>query len=179
LKEAVGNSCNPAFIDIGLRVGNEKFYQYMVDFGLTSKTGVDTSGEASGFVNDEILTSKLALACYAFGQNFNVTPIALLSAQAACINGGYLHTPYLVEKVTAADGTVLHQQDTTPVRQVISENTSAKVREILEYVVSDGTGKNGQVAGYRIGGKTGTADKVNGELVVPSCALPRRMTPKL
>jgi len=166
LKEAVGNSCNPAFIDIGLRVGNEKFYQYMVDFGLTSKTGVDTSGEASGFVNDEILTSKLALACYAFGQNFNVTPIALLSAQAACINGGYLHTPYLVEKVTAADGTVLHQQDTTPVRQVISENTSAKVREILEYVVSDGTGKNGQVAGYRIGGKTGTADKVNGELVV-------------
>ena len=166
LMVATGNSCNPAFINIGLRVGNEKFYNYMKAFGLTQKTGIDTTGEASGFVNSEIERSTLALACYAFGQNFNVTPVALISAQAACINGGYLRTPYIVDQIIDADGNVLSQHDTTPVRQVISEDTSATVREILEYVVSEGTGKNGKVAGYRIGGKTGTADKVGGNVIV-------------
>ncbi len=166
LTVAAGNSCNPAFINIGLRVGNQRFYNYMKDFGLTEKTGIDTTGEASGFVNSEIEKSTLALACYAFGQNFNVTPVALIAAQAACINGGYLRTPYLVEQVVDADGSVVAQHDTSPVRQVISEETSATVRQILEYVVSDGTGKNGKVAGYRIGGKTGTADKVGGNVIV-------------
>lgn len=166
LTQAVGNSCNPAFINIGLRIGNQKFYQYMQDFGLTSKTGVDVSGEAVGYVNSEIEYSTLALACYAFGQNFNVTPLALINAQAACINGGYLRTPHVVAEVLDADGNTVSRADTTPIRQVISEETSATVREILEYVVSDGTGKNGRVAGYRIGGKTGTADKINDEVVV-------------
>ena len=166
LTVATGNSCNPAFINIGLRVGNEKFYEYMRNFGLTQKTGIDTTGEASGFVNKEIEYSKLALACYAFGQNFNVTPVALISAQAACINGGYLRTPYIVDQIVGADGTVTYQHDTTPLRQVVSEDTSATVREILEYVVAEGTGKNGKVAGYRIGGKTGTADKVGGNVIV-------------
>ena len=163
---ATANSCNPAFINIGLRVGNEKFYNYMKAFGLTEKTGVDTTGEASGFVNKEIEYSKLALACYAFGQNFNVTPVALLNAQAACVNGGYLRMPYIVDRVVDADGNVVSQHDTTPIRQVISEDTSATVRGILEYVVAEGTGKNGKVAGYRIGGKTGTADKVGGNIIV-------------
>ncbi len=166
LKEATGNSCNPAFINIGLRVGNEKFYDYMKAFGLTEKTGIDTTGEASGFVNSEIEYSTLALACYSFGQNFNVTPVALIAAQTACINGGYLRTPYIVDQVVGPDGSVVSQHDTTPVRQVISEETSATVREVLEYVVSNGTGKNGKVAGYRIGGKTGTADKVGGNVIV-------------
>ncbi len=166
LTVATGNSCNPAFINIGLRVGNEKFYEYMRNFGLTQKTGIDTTGEASGFVNSEIEYSKLALACYAFGQNFNVTPVALISAQAACINGGYLRTPYIVDQIVGADGTVTYQHDSAPLRQVISEETSATVRQILEYVVSEGTGKNGKVAGYRIGGKTGTADKVGGNVIV-------------
>ena len=166
LTVATGNSCNPAFINIGLRVGNEKFYEYMRNFGLTQKTGIDTTGEASGFVNSEIEYSKLALACYAFGQNFNVTPVSLISAQAACINGGYLRRPYIVDQVVSADGTVVYQHDATPLRQVISEDTSASVREILEYVVAEGTGKNGKVAGYRIGGKTGTADKVGGNVIV-------------
>ena len=94
LSTAFANSCNPAFINIGLRIGNAKFYQYMKDFGLLEKTGIDTTGEASGFANKEIEYSTLALACYAFGQNFNVTPIALLAAQCACVNGGYLYTPY-------------------------------------------------------------------------------------
>jgi stage V sporulation protein D (sporulation-specific penicillin-binding protein) len=166
LKQAVGNSCNPAFINIGMRVGNERFYNYMKAFGLTEKTGIDTTGEASGFVNSEIERSTLALACYAFGQNFNVTPVALIAAQAACINGGYLRTPYLVDQVVDADGNVTYRHDSTPVRQVISEETSATVRDILEYVVAEGTGKNGKVAGYRIGGKTGTADKVGGNVIV-------------
>lgn len=166
LTVATGNSCNPAFINIGLRVGNEKFYEYMRSFGLTQKTGIDTTGEASGFVNSEIEYSKLALACYAFGQNFNVTPVALISAQAACINGGYLRTPYIVDQIVGADGAVTYQHDTTPLRQVVSEDTSATVRQVLEYVVSEGTGKNGKVAGYRIGGKTGTADKVGGNVIV-------------
>ncbi len=166
LTEAVGNSCNPAFINIGLRVGNAKFVEYMNAFGLTEKTGIDTTGEASGFMNDEINYSKLALACYAFGQNFNVTPVALIAAQAACINGGYLRTPYLVDQVVDADGNVVYRHDSTPVRQVISEETSETVRGILEYVVDKGTGKNGKVAGYRIGGKTGTADKVGGNVIV-------------
>ncbi|MBQ7713614.1 MAG: PASTA domain-containing protein [Oscillospiraceae bacterium] len=166
LTVATGNSCNPAFINIGLRVGNEKFYEYMQKFGLTQKTGIDTTGEASGFVNSEIEYSKLALACYAFGQNFNVTPVALIAAQAACINGGYLRTPYIVDQIVDADGNVVSQHDTTPIRQVVSEDTSATVREILEYVVSEGTGKNGKVAGYRVGGKTGTADKVGGNVIV-------------
>ena len=166
LTQAFANSCNPAFINIGLRIGNDKFYQYMLDFGLTEKTGVDTTGEASGFVNSEIKYSTLALACYAFGQNFNVTPIALLAAQCACVNGGYLYTPYLVEEITDQDGNVVSKHDSTPVRQVVSEETSALVRDIMEYEVTSGTGKNGQVAGYRIGGKTGTADKVGGGVIV-------------
>lgn len=167
LTQAFANSCNPAFINIGLRIGNDKFYQYMLDFGLTEKTGIDTTGEASGFVNSEIKYSTLALACYAFGQNFNVTPIALLAAQCACVNGGYLYTPYLVEEITDQDGNVVSKHDSTPVRQVVSEETSALVRDIMEYEVTSGTGKNGQVAGYRIGGKTGTADKgQTGDVVV-------------
>ena len=167
LTQAFANSCNPAFINIGLRIGNDKFYQYMLDFGLTEKTGVDTTGEASGFVNSEIKYSTLALACYAFGQNFNVTPMALIAAQAACVNGGYLYTPYLVEEITDQDGNVVSKHDSTPIRQVVSEETSALVRDIMEYEVTSGTGKNGQVAGYRIGGKTGTADKgQTGDVVV-------------
>ena len=166
LTQAFANSCNPAFINIGLRVGNAKFYQYMQDFGLLEKTGIDTTGEASGFANSEIKYSTLALACYAFGQNFNVTPVALLAAQCACVNGGYLYAPYLVEEITDQDGNVVSRHDATPIRQVISAETSALVRDIMEYEVTSGTGKNGQVAGYRIGGKTGTADKVGGNVIV-------------
>ena len=167
LVQSVGNSCNPAVINYGLRIGNTKFYEYMRSFGLMNTTGIDLGGEAVGvFAADDSFT-QLDLACYAFGQNFTVTPLALIAAQAACINGGYLHTPYLVERITDSEGSVTYRHDSTPVRQVISEQTSATVRECLEYVVSSGTGKNGQVAGYRIGGKTGTADKgQSGDVVV-------------
>ena len=167
LVQSVGNSCNPAFINYGLRIGSEKFYEYMRSFGLMNTTGIDLGGEAVGVFAADSSFTQLDLACYAFGQNFTVTPLALIAAQAACINGGYLHTPYLVERITDSDGNVTYRHDDTPVRQVISEQTSATVRECLEYVVASGTGKNGQVAGYRIGGKTGTADKgQTGDVVV-------------
>ena len=167
LVQSVGNSCNPAFINYGLRVGNEKFYQYMESFGLMNTTGVDLGGEAVGVFASPSSFTQLDLACYAFGQNFTVTPLGLIADQAACVNGGYLHTPYLVERITDSEGSVVYRHDDTPVRQVISEETSATVRECLEYVVASGTGKNGQVAGYRIGGKTGTADKgQTGDVVV-------------
>ena len=163
LTQAFATSCTPAFINIGLRIGNDKFYQYMLDFGLTEKTGIDTTGEASGFVNSEIKYSTLALACYAFGQNFNVTPIALITAQAACVNGGYLMKPYVVKSIVNSDGEAVVSNSPTVVRQVVSEQTSATVRQILEQVVGDPvdcTGMNSYGAGYRSGGKTGTSEKV-------------------
>ena len=167
LEQTVGNSCNPAFISYGLKLGTEKFYQYMRSFGIMSATGVDLGGEATGVFAADANFTQLDLACYAFGQNFTVTPLALIAAQAACVNGGYLYTPHFAQQITDSDGNVIWQHDDTPVRQVISEETSATVRECLEYVVASGTGKNGQVAGYRIGGKTGTADKgQTGDVVV-------------
>ena len=167
LEQTVGNSCNPAFISYGLKLGTEKFYQYMRSFGIMSATGVDLGGEATGVFAADANFTQLDLACYAFGQNFTVTPLALIAAQAACVNGGYLYTPHFAKQITDSDGNVIWQHDDTPVRQVISEETSATVRECLEYVVASGTGKNGQVAGYRIGGKTGTADKgQTGDVVV-------------
>jgi len=161
LEVATGNSCNPAFISMGLRIGTEKYYEYLRSFGLMEPTNVDMIGEVSGIFSDEktFNSNVVSLASYAFGQTFNVTPLALIRAQAACINGGYLYEPYIVEQVLDDDGNIIQQHDATPVRQVISEETSAKVRQCLEYVVATGTGRNGQVAGYRIGGKTGTADK--------------------
>lgn len=169
LEQAVGNSCNPAFIKIAQSVGAEKYYEYMKAFGLTETTGVDMIGETHGIVSETSLqTDVAALASYSFGQTFTVTPLELIRAQAACINGGYLYTPYVVEQVLDDDGNVLSQHNSTPVRQVVSEETSAKVRQCLEYVVASGTGKNGQVAGYRIGGKTGTADKTGTKDVVVS-----------
>lgn len=159
LKETAAHSCNPAFITYGLRLGTEKFYEYMRAFNLMTGSGVDLDGEGTSIFIDPNRFTQLDLACYAFGQNFSVTPISLIAAQAACVNGGYLCQPYVVAQVLDDDGNVIWQHDDTPVRQVVSESTSAQVREVLEYVVEKGTGRNGQVAGYRIGGKTGSADK--------------------
>ena len=179
LVQTVGNSCNPAFISYGLKLGNTAFYEYMRSFGLMEGTGIDLGGEADSIFADPASFTQLDLACYAFGQNFNVTPIALITAQAACVNGGYLRTPYLVERITDSNGSVTYQHDSTPIRQVVSEETSATVRECLEYVVASGTGKNGQVAGYRVGGKTGTADKgQTGDVVVSFRASPLPTIPR-
>lgn len=170
LKVATGNSCNPAFVTMGLKIGTEAYYRYLKSFGLMETTGIDLPAETEGiFANEDSFNSNVvSLAAYSFGQTFNVTPLELIRAQAATINGGYLYTPYLVEQVLDDEGNILSQHETTAVRQVISEETSAKVRECLEWVVSDGGGRNGQVTGYRIGGKTGTADKTGTKDVVVS-----------
>ena len=181
LTQAVQHSCNVAFVNIGQRIGEERFYDYAEAFGffertgdssaqLTGTTGIDLGGESGSiwwsedvFCNPENLSQ---LAAASFGQTFNITPLQLITAVSACVNGGYLMRPYLVQSTTSPDGTVT-EHDSTPVRQVISEETSAKVRQILEQVVGDsteGTGRNAYVAGYRIGGKTGTSTKTTEEI---------------
>ncbi|MCL2342815.1 MAG: penicillin-binding transpeptidase domain-containing protein, partial [Firmicutes bacterium] len=175
LTQAVEHSCNVAFVQIGEKVGEQKFYEYAQNFGLFAPnsnadaqlsgiTGIDLGGEAGSiwwpknvFEDPENLSQ---LAAASFGQTFNITPIQLITAVSACVNGGYLMKPYVVDEVAAPDGTVLTKNEPTVVRQVISEQTSKEVCGILEQVVGDskeGTGKNAYVAGYRIGGKTGTS----------------------
>ena len=162
LAKAVQNSCNPAFMMIGQRLGAEKFYDYFEAFGLKDTTGIDLPGEAKGQVwSRDYLTSAegyLSLATASFGQRFTVSPLQLLSAFSATVNGGHLMRPYVVSSVSRPDGTVVRRNEPTEIRQVVSEQTSRHAAEILESVVAEGTGRNAYVAGYRIGGKTGTAE---------------------
>ncbi|MBP8641120.1 MAG: PASTA domain-containing protein [Oscillospiraceae bacterium] len=178
LTQALQHSCNVAFVNIGLRVGAEKFYDYCEAFGffnsssdpdaqLSGKTGIDLGGESGSiwwsknkFSNPN---DKSELAAASFGQTFNITPLQLITAVSACTNGGYLMKPYLIKETLNSDGTSASKTEPTVVRQVISEQTSKTVCSLLEQVVGDkteGTGKNAYVAGYRIGGKTGTSEKV-------------------
>ena len=165
LYEAVENSCNPAFIAIGLRIGAEKFYDYLEDYGFLNLTNVDLQGEAGSIIwSRRYFTSGEGLASLAtasFGQTLKVSPMQLITAAAASVNGGHLMQPYVLDAVTNSSGAVIHQTQPLEIRQVISEETSAEVRTILEGVVSNtgGSGKNAYVAGYRIGGKTGTSQK--------------------
>ena len=182
LTQAVQHSCNVAFVNIGQLVGEEKFYEYAEGFGfiertadtsqqLTAKTGIDLGGESGSiwwsedvFCNPENLSQ---LAAASFGQTFNITPIQLITAVSACVNGGRLMQPYLAQSVEDPQGNLVSQTEPQVVRQVVSEETSASVRRILEQVVSDqteGTGHNAYVAGYRIGGKTGTSTKTTKEI---------------
>ena len=171
LKTATGNSCNPAFITMGLKIGTKTYYQYLKSFGFMESTGVDLPAEIEGGIFSSESTFNqgvVSLASYSFGQTFNISPLQLIRAQSACINGGYLYTPYVVEQILDDEGNIVSQHEPTYTRQVVSEETSAIVRECLEYVVASGTGRNGQVAGYSIGGKTGTADKTGTKDVVVS-----------
>mgnify|MGYP000323229864 CR=1 FL=1 len=157
LAEAVQNSCNPAFIAIGQRLGAEKFYEYFQAFGMTEITGIDLPGEEQGINwGSDMGITDLAVA--SFGQRFTVTPLQLVTGFSAVINGGNLYQPYVVQKVTDSSGTVVEETEPTLVRQVVSEQTSQRARTILETVVSQGGGKNAYQAGYRIGGKTGSAE---------------------
>lgn len=157
LAEAVQNSCNPAFIAIGQRLGVEKFYEYFQAFGMTDFTGIDLPGEEKGINwGSDMGITDLAVA--SFGQRFTVTPLQLVTGFSAVINGGSLYQPYVVQKVTDSSGTVVKETESSLVRQVVSEQTSQRARTILETVVSQGGGKNAYQAGYRIGGKTGSAE---------------------
>lgn len=160
--EALCNSCNPAFMMMGQKIGPEKFWEYYQSFGLNSRTGIDLPGETSGlFFGDgsgEMGPTDLAIG--SFGQGLTVTPIGMITAVSAVANGGDLVTPYLVEQIVDADGNVVETTENTVKRQVISEETAREMAEILETNAIEGTGKNGYVAGYRIAGKTGTSEKI-------------------
>ena len=159
LTKATENSCNCCFMQLALRMGVSEFYDYLYAFGLGQKTGDIFDGESSGIVTNEKYVTANDLARIGFGQSVAVTPIQLAAAVSAAVNGGYLYSPYIVEQVVSSDGTVIEQADPSPVRQVISGETSATVRQILQSVVDNGTGRNAKIEGYYVGGKTGTAQK--------------------
>ena len=157
MAEALQNSCNPVFVELALRLGTERMYQYLHAFGLGSKTNVDLQGEGSGILIPVQSVKNVDLARIGFGQSVAVTPIQLITAACAVINGGRLMQPYLLKEAIAPDGTVLYRTQPKVVSNPISEETSATMRELLELVVSEGGAKNAAIEGYRIGGKTGTA----------------------
>lgn len=167
LAQTLANSCNPAFATYALRIGGEKFYDYLEAFGFFDETDIDLPGESGSifwpdtksFVSSEIGQASLAVG--SFGQTFKITPIQLATAYCSIVNGGYLLKPYLIKQVLDSDGNVIQDNTPTVVRQVISEQTSKTMREMLELVVSGGSGKNAQLSGYRIGGKTGTSEKID------------------
>lgn len=163
--QALQNSCNVAFAQIGIALGGEQLYDYVEAFGLMEKTGIELYGEASGIFFDEAtLTdpdSYASLSSAAFGQTFKITPLQLVRAIAAVVNGGYLLEPHIVKETLDGDGNIISQSERTVLRQVISEETSKTMCTLLESVVSVGTAKNAQIAGYSIGGKTGTSEKID------------------
>lgn len=159
--QVVENSCNPGFVDLGLRIGKETLFNYIDNFGFGEVTGIDLNGEASGIIFDIDKIGDLELATTAFGQGVSVTPIQQVTAVSAAINGGTLYTPYIVKSLNEPEtNSIIVNNEPKVVRKVISENTSAKVRYALESVVANGTGRNAYIANYRVGGKTGTAQKV-------------------
>lgn len=158
--EVVENSCNPGFIEMGNRIGSDKLLDYIHKFGFGEKTGSNLAGEASGILFSKEGFGPVESATTAFGQGVSVTPIQQVQAVAAAINGGTLYTPYIISRVVGSNGKVLVDNKPAAKRQVISEETSKKVREALESVVANGSGKRAYRDGLRIGGKTGTAQKV-------------------
>ena len=160
------NSCNPGFVEMGQRLGMDKFYKYLQAFGFGQKTGIEMSGEAVGILANKKKATALDLATMSIGQTNNVTPIQLLTAVSAVANGGTLMKPQLVKEIVGPSGRVLTPFKKEEVRRVISEDTSKTEREVLESVVTNGTGRRSFLPGYRVAGKTGTAQKVvNGAYV--------------
>lgn len=155
--EALQNSCNPVFVEMGLRLGIERFYDYLDAFGIGSATGVDIPGEAGGIVISRNVVKRVDLARIGFGQSVAVTPIQLLTAACSVVNGGVRMRPYVIREITDANGEIIERGEPTVVTRTISEETSSTMRGLLEDVVTKGGGKNAYLAGYRVGGKTGTA----------------------
>lgn len=160
--EVAENSCNPGFIEMGQRLGMDNFYKYLQAFGFGQKTGIEMSGEALGILANKKKATALDLATMSIGQTNNVTPIQLLTAVSAAANGGTLLKPQLVKEIVGPSGKVITSFQKEEVRRVISEETSKTVREVLESVVTNGTGRRAFLPGYRVAGKTGTAQKVVG-----------------
>ena len=159
--EVVENSCNPGFVVLGQRLGKNTLFQYIRNFGFGTKTGIDLNGESSGILFKLDQVGPVELATTAFGQGVSVTPIQQVTAVSAAINGGTLYNPYIVKSINEPEtNMVMKEKKRTVIRKVISEKTSEKVRYALENVVSNGTGRTAYIDGYRVGGKTGTAQKV-------------------
>ena len=165
--QALQNSCNIAFAHIALKLGGERFYEYIQKFGILEKTGIDLAGESKGVFFDKTLVTNTdkwgtaSLTSGSFGQTFKITPLQLVRAIASVVNGGNLLEPYIVSEVIDGDGNTILKQEPTVVRQTISEETSRIMRTLIQSVVEEGTAKNARVAGFSIGGKTGTSEKVD------------------
>lgn len=161
--EVVQNSCNPGFVELGRRLGKETLFDYINKFGYGKKTGIDLNGESSGILFNLDKVGPVELATTAFGQGVSVTAIQQVAAVSAAINGGTLYKPYIVKRITEHEtGQIIKEIEPTKVREnIVTKETSEKVRMTLESVVSLGTGRNAYIDGYRVGGKTGTAQKVN------------------
>ena len=165
--QALQNSCNLAFAHIGLKLGGERFYEYVKNFGILEKTGIDLAGESGGvFFSRELIVNTdkwgtASLTSGSFGQTFKITPLQLVRAVAAVVNGGYLMEPYIVSEIIDADGNTLLKQEATVLGHPISEKTSSVMCAMIESVVTEGTAKNAAVTGYRVGGKTGTSEKID------------------
>ena len=165
--QALGNSCNIAFGHIGLRMGGDTFYDYLKAFGIMEKTGVDLPGEASGlfyerkYLNNPAQYGTSYLITSSFGQSFRITPMQLVRAVSAIVNGGYVLEPYIVSEVLDADGNTVERNEKTVLRQVISQQTSETMRSLMEQVVTEGTASAAKTPGYRVGGKTGTSEKLD------------------
>ena len=165
--QALQNSCNLAFAHIALKLGGQRFYDYVQAFGVTQKTGIDLAGESGGvFFSKELVTDTdkwgtASLTSGSFGQTFKLTPLQLVRAIAAVVNGGYLLEPYIVSEVVDADGNTILKQEPTVLGRPITEETSRIMCGLIESVVTEGTAKNAAVNGYRVGGKTGTSEKID------------------
>lgn len=155
--EGVQNSCNPVFMDIGLRLGADKFYDYYEKFGLLNLTGVDLPGEAGTIMHKKEDIGTVELATMTFGQSFQITPIQLASTVSSLINGGVRVTPHIGKSVISSDGEVEEELEFKKGERILSEKVSEQMRQLLEGVVKEGSGKNGAVEGYRVGGKTATS----------------------
>ncbi len=165
--QALQNSCNIAFAHIALKLGGERFYGYIEKFGILEKTGIDLTGESKGIFFDRQLVTDTdkwgtaSLTSGSFGQTFKITPLQLVRAISSVVNGGYLLEPYIVSEIVDADGNTVMQAEPTIVRQTISRETSDTMRTLIQSVVTEGTAKNASVAGFSIGGKTGTSEKID------------------
>lgn len=158
--QGVQNSCNPVFMEVAERVGASKFYDYMIKFGFKSKTNIDLPGEAVGILHSKSNIGPVELATMSFGQSFQITPMQLLSAGAAAVNGGYKVVPHFGKEIINDVGEVLTSFEYAKGEQIISSETSERLKKILESVVSEGGGKKAYIPGYRIGGKTATSQKL-------------------
>ncbi len=161
--DAVGGSCNPAFIELGETLGKEKLFHYIEGFSFGVQTGIDYPGESSGVTFDLDQVGPQEMATTSFGQGISVTPIQQAMAITAMVNGGYLFKPYLVEEIVDRDGETYYKREPEMIRQVISEETSAQLVEMMESVILEGTGTAAALENYRVAGKTGTAEKIDDE----------------